>query len=72
MASNDGTVNNDGTVKLWDVTDPRHVRILATETGHTDEIRSVRFSPIGQTLVSASLPTRRGCGTGVIHENRVP
>jgi WD40 repeat protein len=65
-------VNNDGSVKLLDVTDPRHVRILATDTGHTDEIRSVRFSPIGQTLVSVSLPTRRGCGTGVIHENRVP
>ncbi len=53
----------DNTVRLWDVTDPRHPTSLATLTGHTNAVNSVAFSPDGRTLAMAAAMTPRGCGT---------
>ncbi|GGL68606.1 hypothetical protein GCM10010129_10000 [Streptomyces fumigatiscleroticus] len=48
------TASWDKTVKLWDVTDPRHPSGLATLTGHRAPVRSVAFSPVGHTLATGS------------------
>ena len=43
----------DGTVRLWDVTDPAHPRPLGQPlTGSTAAVDSVAFSPDGHTLAS--------------------
>ena len=43
----------DGTVRLWDVTDPAHPRPLGQPlTGGTGAVYSVAFSPGGHTLAS--------------------
>ncbi len=43
----------DGTVRLWDVSDPRAPKALGEPlTGHTDLVMSVAFSPDGATLAS--------------------
>ena len=45
----------DGTVRLWDVTDPAHPRPLGQPlTGGGAEVNSVAFSPDGHTLASAN------------------
>ena len=45
----------DGTVRLWDVTDPAHPRPLGQPlTGGTSAVMSVAFSPGGHTLASGS------------------
>jgi len=47
--------SDDGTVRLWDVTDPAHSTPLGQPlTGHTDWVNSVVFSPDGHTLASGS------------------
>jgi WD40 repeat protein len=46
----------DGTVRLWDVTDPAHPRRLGQPlTGAATPVVSVAFSPGGHTLASGSL-----------------
>ena len=43
----------DGTIRLWDVTDPAHPRPLGQPlTGSTGAVVSVAFSPDGRTLAS--------------------
>ncbi|MGH3803855.1 MAG: WD40 repeat domain-containing protein, partial [Pseudonocardiaceae bacterium] len=46
--------SGDSTVRLWDVTDPRHPVALAPLTGHTGIVHKVVFSPDGRTLASGS------------------
>jgi WD40 repeat protein len=43
----------DGTLRLWDVTDPAHPRQLGEPpTGSTGSVLSVAFSPGGHTLAT--------------------
>jgi WD40 repeat protein len=43
----------DGTVRLWDVTNPAHPRPLGQPlTGSTSAVEKVAFSPAGRTLAS--------------------
>ena len=57
----------DGTVRLWDVTDPAHPRPLGQPlTGRRAAVDSVAFSPDGRTLASGSATARSGCGTSPI------
>lgn len=44
----------DQSLSLWDVTDPSRPAHLADLPGHTDQIRSVAFSPDGALLASTS------------------
>ena len=45
------TGSADGSVILWDVTDPTQPKPLGQPlTGHTDDVQSVAFSPGGRTL----------------------
>jgi WD40 repeat protein len=47
--------SDDGTVRLWDVTDPAHPSQLGQPlTGSTVAVDSVAFSPGGHTLASGS------------------
>ena len=47
------TGRHDGTVRLWDVTDPAHPHLLGSPlTGGTLGIESIAFSPDGRTLAS--------------------
>ena len=47
--------SDDGTVRLWDVTDPAHPRTLSQPlTGSGTAVDSVAFSPDGHTLASGS------------------
>ncbi|MDF5751814.1 hypothetical protein P3X83_04190, partial [Spongiactinospora sp. TRM90649] len=48
------TASADGTARLWDITDPRRPRLLATLTGHTNAVSDVAFDPRGHTLATAS------------------
>jgi WD40 repeat protein len=46
---------NDGTVRLWDVTDPAHPSPIGPPlTGHTDSVNAEAFSPDGHTLATGS------------------
>ncbi|WP_250280953.1 WD40 repeat domain-containing serine/threonine protein kinase [Frankia sp. CiP1_Cm_nod2] len=47
--------SRDGTVRLWDITDRAHPRLLGRPlTGPTDGVTSVAFSPDGHTLAGGS------------------
>jgi WD40 repeat protein len=47
--------SGDGTIRLWDVTDPAHPRAIGQPlTGNTSAVESVAFSPDGNTLASGS------------------
>ncbi|WP_370949151.1 helix-turn-helix domain-containing protein [Amycolatopsis sp. cg5] len=48
------TGDDDHTVRLWEVSDPRHPAAITTLPGHTAEINSVAYSPDGRTLASGS------------------
>ena len=48
------TADDDGTVKLWDVTDPARPRLVATLTGFTSYVFSVAFNRTGTMLAAAS------------------
>jgi WD40 repeat protein len=54
----DGTTlaaaSTDGTVWLWDVTDPITPRYLATLTGPTDAVFSMAWSPDGLEIAAGS------------------
>ena len=43
--------SDDGTIRLWNASDGRHLRMLE---GHTDWVRSVTFSTDGRTIASGS------------------
>jgi WD40 repeat protein/serine/threonine protein kinase len=49
--SNVGVVSEDWTIRMWDVAASRCIRELK---GHTDNVRSLAFSPDSRTLASAS------------------
>jgi WD40 repeat protein len=51
--------SDDGTVRLWDVTDSRSPRPLRTLTGPTNYVLTAAFSPDGR-LVAAPSADRRG------------
>ncbi|MEU7041755.1 WD40 repeat domain-containing protein [Streptomyces varsoviensis] len=47
---------SNGTVRLWDTTDPTHPTDLGTPlSGHTDEVRTIAFSPDGRTMATGSV-----------------
>jgi WD40 repeat protein len=48
------TSGDDGTVRLWSVTDPAHPRLLDTVPDSGTFVFSVAFSPDGNTLAAAS------------------
>ena len=48
------TGGDDGTVRLWSVTDPAHPRAVATVHDSGTYVFSVAFSPDGHTLAAAS------------------
>ena len=48
------TSGDDGTVRLWSVTDPARPRLLATGQDSETYVFSVAFSPDGRTLAAAS------------------
>jgi WD40 repeat protein len=48
------TSGDDGTVRLWNVADPAHPRLVATVQDSGTFVFSVAFSPDGRTLAAAS------------------
>jgi WD40 repeat protein/type II secretory pathway predicted ATPase ExeA len=48
------SASGDGTVRLWDVTDPAVPRPLGTPLPHTSWVSAVAFTSDGRTLASAS------------------
>ena len=48
------TSGDDGTVRLWSVTDPAHPRLVARRLDSGAEVFNVAFSPDGRTLAAAS------------------
>jgi WD40 repeat protein/transcriptional regulator with XRE-family HTH domain len=48
------TSGDDGTVRLWSVTEPAHPRLVATMDDSGTYVFSVAFSPDGRTLAAAS------------------
>jgi WD40 repeat protein/transcriptional regulator with XRE-family HTH domain len=47
------TASVDSTIRLWDITDPHHPRLVATLTGHKGTVTSAVFSPDGRILATA-------------------
>lgn len=45
---------NDGTIALWDVHDPAHIKIHRVLSGHTDRVFVVAISPDGNYLACGS------------------
>jgi len=48
------TSGDDGTVRLWSLTDPARPRLLASRPDSRAEVYNVAFSPDGRTLAAAS------------------
>jgi len=53
----------DGTVWLWNLTDPRHPSLTATLTGPNGHVYAVAFSPRAAWWPPAARTARSGCGT---------
>ncbi len=54
-AKPDGSLCTLGEIILWDVSDPQTPKVLGGPlTGHSDDVRSVAFSPDGEMLASGS------------------
>ncbi|MEV6487000.1 WD40 repeat domain-containing protein [Streptomyces sp. NPDC051576] len=51
------TSSYDGTVRLWDITDPHHPLVLSTFTAHPGASAVIALSPVGTTLVSGGSDT---------------
>ncbi|MEV0637472.1 helix-turn-helix domain-containing protein [Streptomyces sp. NPDC050619] len=47
------TAHDDGSLRLWDLTDPQHPVRLGTAHDHTDSAFALAFSPRGNTLIAA-------------------
>lgn len=47
------TAHDDGSHRLWDLTDPQHPVRLGTAHDHTDDAYALAFSPRGNTLIAA-------------------
>ena len=50
LASGGGGLENDNSIKLWDIAGGRQLRTLS---GHADDVNGLAFSPDGKTLASA-------------------
>ncbi|GAB2993745.1 WD40 repeat domain-containing protein [Saccharothrix stipae] len=46
--------SNDGTTRIWDITDPKTLVLTATLTNHSDAVNAAAFSPDGRTLITGS------------------
>ncbi|WP_214322563.1 caspase, EACC1-associated type [Nonomuraea sediminis] len=47
------SASDDRTIRLWDVPDPAHARLLRVADGHPGGVRALAFRPDGRVLASA-------------------
>ncbi len=52
LVSGGGKEDKPGTVRLWDVADPKNPKELSARQGHARPVKGVAFSPDGQRLAS--------------------
>ena len=52
------TASNDGTIVLWDISDPYHVSLVAKYSGHANLINSMVSHPGGKTLASGGFDSK--------------
>jgi WD40 repeat protein len=61
------TASTDGTVILWDLTDPAQPgRLGQPLTGHTEGVNSVAFAPDGTTLAAGGTTLAAGGTDGTV------
>ncbi|MEV6237133.1 hypothetical protein [Lentzea sp. NPDC051838] len=51
------TSHTDGVLRLWDVSDPAHPRLVTRFTGHERDVAAIEFSPDGTYLASGGNDT---------------
>ncbi len=51
------TSHTDGVLRLWDVADPAHPRLVTRFTGHERDVAAIEFSPDGTYLASGGNDT---------------
>ncbi|KJK42128.1 hypothetical protein UK23_38670 [Lentzea aerocolonigenes] len=51
------TSHTDGVLRLWDVADPAHPRLVTKFTGHARDVAAIEFSPDGTYLASGGNDT---------------